>query len=48
MPGYHSNFDLTLNEVGVYRIRCLEFCGLRLGDGLHRVPLVGSVAVKDG
>ena len=28
MPGYHNNLDLTLNEVGVYRIRCLEFCGL--------------------
>ena len=28
MPGYHNRLDLTLNEVGVYRIRCLEFCGL--------------------
>jgi cytochrome c oxidase subunit 2 len=28
MPGYHNNLDLTLSEAGVYRIRCLEFCGL--------------------
>jgi len=28
MPGYHNKLDLTLTEVGVYRIRCLELCGL--------------------
>jgi len=28
MPGYHNKLDVTLSEPGVYRIRCLEFCGL--------------------
>jgi cytochrome c oxidase subunit 2 len=28
MPGYHNKLDLTLNEVGRYVIRCMEFCGL--------------------
>ena len=28
MPGYHNKLDLTLAEAGVYRIRCLELCGL--------------------
>ena len=28
MPGYRNKLDLTLGEAGVYRIRCLEFCGL--------------------
>jgi len=28
MPGYRNRLDLTLSEVGVYRIRCLELCGL--------------------
>jgi cytochrome c oxidase subunit 2 len=28
MPGYHNELDLTLGEAGVYRIRCLELCGL--------------------
>ena len=28
MPGYHNNLDLTLGEPGIYRIRCLELCGL--------------------
>jgi cytochrome c oxidase subunit II len=28
MPGYHNELDLTLTEVGAYRIRCLELCGL--------------------
>jgi len=28
MPGYHNELDLTLTQVGVYRIRCLELCGL--------------------
>jgi len=28
MPGYHNRLDLTLGEAGVYRIRCLELCGL--------------------
>lgn len=28
MPGYHNLLDLTLDEAGVYRIRCLEYCGL--------------------
>jgi cytochrome c oxidase subunit II len=28
MPGYHNNLDLSLNQAGVYRIRCLELCGL--------------------
>jgi cytochrome c oxidase subunit 2 len=28
MPGYHNKLDLTLRKPGVYRIRCLEYCGL--------------------
>lgn len=28
MPGYHNELDLTMTLAGVYRIRCLEFCGL--------------------
>ena len=28
MPGYHNKLDLTLNEAGVYRILCFEFCGV--------------------
>ena len=28
MPGYHNELDLTLGKPGVYRIRCLELCGL--------------------
>ena len=28
MPGYHNKLDLTVSQVGVYRIRCLEYCGL--------------------
>jgi cytochrome c oxidase subunit 2 len=28
MPGYHNRLDLTLDQPGVYRIRCLELCGL--------------------
>ena len=28
MPGYHNELDLTLSTPGVYRIRCLEYCGL--------------------
>ena len=28
MPGYHNELDLTLAEPGIYRIRCLELCGL--------------------
>lgn len=28
MPGYHNKLDLTLPGPGVYRIRCLELCGL--------------------
>lgn len=28
MPGYHNELDLTVGEAGVYRIRCLELCGL--------------------
>ena len=28
MPGYHNKLDLRLTEAGVYRIRCLELCGL--------------------
>ena len=28
MPGYHNELDLTLSRPGVYRIRCLEYCGL--------------------
>lgn len=28
MPGYHNKLDLTLGEPGIYRIRCLELCGL--------------------
>ena len=28
MPGYTNHLDLTFDEVGDYRIRCLEYCGL--------------------
>lgn len=28
MPGYHNKLNLTLDEAGIYRIRCLEYCGL--------------------
>ncbi len=28
MPGYHNKLDLTLTDPGVYRVRCLELCGL--------------------
>jgi cytochrome c oxidase subunit II len=28
MPGYDNKLDLTLHQAGVYRIRCLEYCGL--------------------
>ena len=28
MPGYHNKLDLTLSRAGVYRILCLEYCGL--------------------
>jgi cytochrome c oxidase subunit 2 len=28
MPGYRNKLDLTLTNPGVYRIRCLELCGL--------------------
>ena len=28
MPGYVNRLDLTLDDPGVYRVRCLEFCGL--------------------
>lgn len=28
MPGYHNKLDLTLDQAGAYRIRCLEYCGL--------------------
>jgi cytochrome c oxidase subunit II len=28
MPGYHNELDMTFNTPGIYRIRCLEFCGL--------------------
>jgi cytochrome c oxidase subunit 2 len=28
MPGYVNRLDLTLSEPGVYRVRCLEYCGL--------------------
>jgi cytochrome c oxidase subunit 2 len=28
MPGYHNALDLTVSRSGVYRIRCLEYCGL--------------------
>jgi len=28
MPDYHNELDLTLERPGLYRIRCLELCGL--------------------
>lgn len=28
MPGYVNRLDLTLSQPGVYRIRCLELCGI--------------------
>jgi cytochrome c oxidase subunit 2 len=28
MPDYHNKLDLTLDDPGVYQIRCLEYCGL--------------------
>ena len=39
MPGYHNKLDLTLDKPGVYRIRCLEYCGLNHStmDGSFRV-----------
>ena len=39
MPGYRNRLDLTLNEPGLYRIRCLEYCGLNHAtmDGSFRV-----------
>ena len=39
MPGYHNRLDLTMSEPGVYRIRCLEFCGLNHSrmDGVFTV-----------
>ncbi len=28
MPGYHNKLDLTFHVPGVYRVLCLEYCGL--------------------
>jgi cytochrome c oxidase subunit 2 len=28
MPDYHNELDLTLDRPGVYRILCLEYCGV--------------------
>ena len=28
MPDYHNKLDLTLDRAGVYRILCLEYCGV--------------------
>jgi cytochrome c oxidase subunit II len=28
LPGYTNALDLTVSEAGVYRIRCLELCGI--------------------
>ena len=28
MPGYHNKLDLTFHTPGVYRVLCLELCGL--------------------
>jgi cytochrome c oxidase subunit 2 len=39
MPGYHNKLDLTLTNPGVYRIRCLELCGL------NHATLEGSFTV---
>jgi len=32
MPGYVNDFRLTLDKVGEYKIRCLEYCGLSHHD----------------
>jgi cytochrome c oxidase subunit 2 len=39
MPGYHNRLDLTFDRPGLYRIRCLEYCGLNHStmDGSFRV-----------
>ena len=39
MPGYRNKLDLTLDKPGLYRIRCLEYCGLNHStmDGSFRV-----------
>jgi cytochrome c oxidase subunit II len=42
MPGYHNLLDLTLDEAGVYRIRCLEYCGL------YHSTMEGSFTVTRG
>jgi cytochrome c oxidase subunit 2 len=42
MPGYHNELDLTLNDAGVYRIRCFEFCGL------HHATMEGQLTVARG
>lgn len=42
MPGYHNLLDLTLDEAGVYRIRCLEYCGL------YHSTMDGSFTVTRG
>lgn len=42
MPGYHNLLDLNLDEAGVYRIRCLEYCGL------YHSTMEGSFTVTRG
>jgi cytochrome c oxidase subunit 2 len=39
MPGYTNKLDLALDAPGLYRIRCLEYCGLSHStmDGSFRV-----------
>lgn len=39
MPGYTNKLDLTFDKPGLYRIRCLEYCGLNHStmDGSFRV-----------
>jgi cytochrome c oxidase subunit 2 len=39
MPGYHNRLDITFDKPGLYRIRCLEYCGLNHStmDGSFRV-----------
>jgi cytochrome c oxidase subunit 2 len=39
MPGYTNELDLALDTPGLYRIRCLEYCGLSHStmDGAFRV-----------
>ena len=40
MPGYRNELDLTLDQPGTYRIRCMELCGL------NHATMEGSFTVE--